>query len=481
MATLDASSLAQMAVRLRLISEQQWQECSDEIDSPNSPPEVFLRVMERKGYLTPWQASKLLKGETDGYFLGGYRLLYRIAAGTFGRVYRADHPSNGEVVAIKVLRRKWSGDQHKIELFEREGKVGMSLNHPNIVQILNVGKDASTSQYYIVMEFVEGGNLRDILGSQKKLGADESLRILEECASGLAYAYTRGLTHRDIKPSNILISTQRTAKLVDFGLAEITGSAIKEEDDTHVDRTVDYAGLERATGTKVGDSRSDIYFLGCVFYEMVTGRPLLAVTKDMKARMQPQRYEVLRGMRRDDPDLPPPLYSLLQRMSAFEPLERLQSAAQLVEMVRQTRREITGEIVHEATPTGPKTIYIVEHHPKLQDAFRDRFREMGYKVLITTNSSNAVQRYQQNPYHVLIVDAGTAGEEGLEAFDQVMWEAEKQRLNCAGIMILSETQAEWRDRLRNTTNATILVRPVTLKQITKLIRDAAPLDEKNGE
>src|SRR5262249_9726098 len=149
----------------------------------------MVRAMERKGFLTSWQATKLLKQDTDGYYLGGYRILYKVAAGTFGRVFRADDPATGNIVAIKVLRRRWSEDKHKIELFEREGKVGMSLNHPNIVRILDVNRDPNTKQYYIAMEFVEGGNLRDILAIRKKMSALEAAKVLEECANGLAYAH----------------------------------------------------------------------------------------------------------------------------------------------------------------------------------------------------------------------------------------------------------------------------------------------------
>ena len=111
---------------------------------------------------------RLAKGDQDGYFIGGYRLLYKISSGSFGRVYRADDPKSGVVVAIKVLRNKWSDDKHSVELFEREGKMGMSMHHPNLVEILKVDKDEQSGQYYIVMEFVEGGNLRDFLGIRKK-------------------------------------------------------------------------------------------------------------------------------------------------------------------------------------------------------------------------------------------------------------------------------------------------------------------------
>src|SRR5262245_3293527 len=114
MSTFDAASLAQHAVRLGLLTPDQADQAWEEVDKRSPDPEPFLRVMERKGYLTPWQSFRLLKGDTDGYFLGGYRILYKIASGSFGRVYRADDPRTGTVVAIKVLRRKWSDDKHNI-------------------------------------------------------------------------------------------------------------------------------------------------------------------------------------------------------------------------------------------------------------------------------------------------------------------------------------------------------------------------------
>src|SRR5688500_12757369 len=178
MSTPDAAGVAHLARRLDLVTDDQLQDAWMDLGTRTGPVEPFLRFMERKGYLTPWQASKLLKGDTDGYVLGGYRLLYRIAAGSFGRVYRAENLRTGEVVAIKGLRKRWAEDQRKIELFEREGKVGLSMQHPNIVRILAVNRDPSTGQYYIVMEFVEGGNLRDFLAIRKKLDHGEALRLL---------------------------------------------------------------------------------------------------------------------------------------------------------------------------------------------------------------------------------------------------------------------------------------------------------------
>src|SRR5262245_23643412 len=140
MAPQDAAEFATLAVRVGLMEDHVAKECLYELDDRNAPPEAIARYMERKGLITPLQTSRLLKGEVDGYVLGGYRLLYKIASGSFGRVYRAADPSTGQTVAIKVLRKKWTEDKRRVELFEREGRLGLSITHPNIVQILAVSR-----------------------------------------------------------------------------------------------------------------------------------------------------------------------------------------------------------------------------------------------------------------------------------------------------------------------------------------------------
>jgi serine/threonine protein kinase len=482
MTAADANSVAQLARQLHLVSDEQVRECWEELEAGTNTPEGLLKLLERKGYVTPWQSHKLLRGDADGYSLGGYRVLYKIASGSFGRVFRAKDAQTGADVAVKVLRKRWSEDSHKVELFEREGRVGMSMHHPNIVRILAVNQDKTTGQYYIVMEFVEGGNLRDFLSIRKRLDAKEALVLLEECSAALAYAYTRGLTHRDLKPTNVLIASLGVAKLVDFGLAEIATPEQGEDHEVAVDRTVDYAGLEKATAVKHGDIRSDIYFMGCVFYEMLSGHAPLTQTRDRVARMHRHRFEAYPPISSYGIELPPAVQGLLERMMAFDPKGRYQTPAALHEAVRKVQGELDGVVTHRSCPVGPKSVFVVEGHPKFQDVFREHFSKNGFRVLLSADPHRAVHRYEEQPYHALIVDAGTAGEAGIQALKKIVKESDDMDLTIAAVIVLEEAQADWAAQIPRHPGVAVLTRPgVTLKmlfeKLIEMIEEAEMGDE----
>jgi hypothetical protein len=453
-------------LKLGLVTESQLEEGFDEVGHRVLEPGPLLRALERKGYITPYQSGKLLKGDVDGYFVGGYRILYKIASGSFGRVYRAEDPQSGGVVAIKVLRQRWNEDEHTIQLFEREGKVGLTLRHPNIVEVLHVSRDPATRRYYIVMEFVEGGNLRDFLSIRKRLTPGEALKFMEDAAAGLAHAHSRGVTHRDMKLTNILISSQGTAKLVDFGLAGIfTRTGLEADRSEKVDRTVDYAGLEKATGVKTGDIRSDIYFLGCVLYEMLAGRSPLLMSKDPRVRMQKSRFDYVPPISREEVKAPASVFLLVDRMMALDPRQRYQTPSQLLDAVKEARKDIEGGAGQlTTTAAGPTTakpalvsVFVVERHEKFQDAMRERFKELGYRVFVASDPARALDRFLMQPFDGLVVDAGTTGEEARFIFERILDSAERQSLSVAGILLLSEDQAAWVDEIEPRPNQHVFV------------------------
>lgn len=478
---VNATTLAQQVVKLGLVSPQQLRDCQDELGDSSGNGDALLRMLERKGLLTFLQIDKLLKGDPDGYFLGGYRLLYKIASGSFGRVFRADDPQSGRIVAVKVLRRRWSEDPTNVELFIREARVGMSLRQENIVEILSVGQDPVTRQHFIVMEFVEGGNLRDLLAIRKKFEPQETVRLLEDMVSGLAYAFSRGVTHRDIKLTNILISTQQAAKLVDFGLARTYASLNQTgEDDANVQRTVDYAGLEKATGVKFGDVRSDIFFLGCVAYEMLTSRPPLTPTRDKHARMHRYRFEHVPPIRAEEVKGPgaASLIQLVEMMMSLDPKLRYQTPAQVLDAVRKVRAEVgSGGNDGAAGKPAVPTVFVVERDERLQNPIRDRLKQLGYRVLLAGDPLRAVERFKQQPFAALIVDAGTTYEDGLRAFNHLHKQAREKAVPLHGILILSEDQQNLAPLVTTDPAAAVLVRPITLNQLMNKLQQILPLQE----
>jgi hypothetical protein len=333
----------------------------------------------------------------------------------------------------------------------------------------------------MVMEFVEGGNLREILKIRKRLTVPELLRILEDAASGLAYAFSRGVTHRDIKLSNLLMSSQGTIKLVDFGLARLFQTAQPDhESDAQVDRTVDYAGLEKATNVKAGDVRSDIYFLGCVAYQLLAGRSALELTRSRTGRMKKSRFSSVVPLRAEQIGTSPAIVQLIESMMAFEPSLRFQTPAQLLDAVRTLRGENhTGPAFKETAPAAARaaaarTLFIVEKSTRLQDALRQGFKKLGFRVFMSTEPDRALDRFHQLPYDALLIDAATVGEEGRKIFEKILAEARGRTLPAVGILILANHQAGWAKEIPTFGNLAVVVRPITIRQLNKKLQELLP-------
>jgi serine/threonine protein kinase len=470
---LDATSFGLLVVRLGLITEQQLNEAREELPEGSNDLHVLLRILERRSLLTPWQVDRVFKGITDGYFMGGYRILWKIASGSFGRVFRGDDPSTGRVVAIKILRLRWSEDPKQVELFFREGRLGLNLKHPNIVEMLAVGQDPVSERYYLVMEFVEGGNLREILTIRKKFTVAESLKIIDDAANGLAYAFAHGVTHRDIKLTNLLISATGECKLVDFGLAQLYSNEAEK-----IDRTVDYAGLEKATGVKQGDTRSDIYFLGCILYQCLTGRAPLMLTRGRQNRMRRSRFEAVSPIRPGEIEAPPSVFALVDAMMSLSPGQRYQTPFQLVDAIKAARRDVEGHTGDSDVKPKIRSVFVAEGNARLQAALRERLRDLGYRVFLAGDPARALDRYRQQPYDALIVDVASTGEDGLFVFETVAQEAARRHRPIAGIVLLGEEQKDWARRVTAQPRSAVLTHPITFKQLRRALEGLLP---NNGQ
>ncbi len=197
-----------------------------------------------------------------------YRILSRVGEGGMAEVYRARDSVLNRIVAIKVLRPQFASDEEFVERFRREAQAAASLSHPNIVSIYDVGQDGD--RYYIVMEYVSGRSLKDVIREHGSLPPEKAAWIALQILAALEHAHENNIVHRDIKPHNILVTADGRVKVTDFGIARATSTSALTETGTIIG-TVNYFSPEQAKGDTVGVG-SDIYSLGIVLYEMLTGR-----------------------------------------------------------------------------------------------------------------------------------------------------------------------------------------------------------------
>ena len=202
--------------------------------------------------------------------LGRYEVLGELGQGAMGVVYKAKDPLIDRVVAIKTINLGLALDE-KDEYegrFYQEAKAAGRLNHPNIVTIYDVGKSGDVA--YIAMEFLEGRELRDIMNDGERLPVDQVLDIVAQVALGLAYAHEHGIVHRDVKPSNIMVVRDCHVKITDFGIARMASAAVRTQTGM-VLGSPKYMSPEQVMGKNI-DQRSDIFSLGVMLYEMLTGQ-----------------------------------------------------------------------------------------------------------------------------------------------------------------------------------------------------------------
>ncbi len=270
-----------MAIEQGLCTDQEFRSALEVLESRLKVNPIMLKdLMIELGYLTRTQSDRLKKSikesKTADHQIPGYKILGRLGAGAMAVVYKARQLSLNRMVAIKVLPKRFTENPEYVERFYKEGQAAGKLNHPNIVQAIDVGE--AGGYHYFVMEYVEGKTIADDLSAGKVFDEHEALDIIIQVAHALAHAHARVLIHRDVKPKNIMISNDGAVKLADMGLArETTDIEAAQTEAGKAYGTPYYISPEQIQGKVDIDGRADIYGLGATFYHMVTGRvPFMA-------------------------------------------------------------------------------------------------------------------------------------------------------------------------------------------------------------
>ena len=255
---------------------------------------------------------------------GRYRILRRIGSGGMADVYCAEDTQLGRQVALKLLYERFAEDDEFVERFRREASSAAGLQHPNVVQVFDRGEWDGT--YYIAMEFLPGRNLKQIVREHGALDPALAGDLVIQILKAARFAHRRGIVHRDIKPHNVIVDDEGRAKVTDFGIARAGASEMTETGS--IMGTAQYLSPEQAQGLPV-DARSDLYSIGIVLYELLTGRPPFDAESAVTIALK-QVSETPPHPREHNPAVPPALDAVTMRALRKEPAERFQDADEFI-------------------------------------------------------------------------------------------------------------------------------------------------------
>jgi serine/threonine-protein kinase len=295
-------------------------------------PQALADRLIRERLITHYQAKRLLNNKPYGMVVGRYIILDRIGSGSMGRVYKAHHQMMDRVVALKVIAPEIASNERVVARFQREMKLVGRLDHPNVVRAFDA--DQINRILFIVMEYVPGESLGDRL-RRGPIPAPEMIDYAAQAALGLAHAHGQGMVHRDVKPSNMLLTEDRRIKILDLGLGvlmEADDSATFATADGVAVGTVDYMSPEQALGRDV-DGRSDVFSLGCAMFHLITGKlayPGETPIDRLGRRINKSPVPITDYL----PDFPSNAIRVLDRMMAYKPQDRYQTAVEAAEALQ---------------------------------------------------------------------------------------------------------------------------------------------------
>lgn len=465
----SVDALERLIVPAGLVFPEEFAACRREAGA-GANSDAVLAVLERRQLITPFQSQRIRKGEVEGLILGGCKLMYRNASGSFARVYRGCRIEDGRMLGIKVLRERYAGDSDTIRLFHREGELGKRLKHPNIVPIYSTGTEGKF--HYITMEFVEGGNLRDFLKIRGKLDQAEACRYGLDMARGLDYAIQQGITHRDLKLTNVLMSSTGVVKLIDFGLAA-DESMLRRTDGPDLAVALEYSTLEKNTDAPPNDPRSDLFFLGIILYELMSGQEPYPRTRDREERKRFSRYRDIAPLTTHLPRLSFQVGQLVDRLLQVNPNLRHQSAGEVVQELEAILRGMGQSVgANGAAAKGGEVpmVLCVEHRPKMQDLLRDYLTKHGYRVLLLSDPERALNRIKTNPPDAVLFFEEASGDRVLNDYRQAL------RLDkSAVVVVVGKHNADKVDGLNAVPGkGSAIAQPIQLRDLRKALQQLVP-------
>ena len=485
MSVYSFDGMVQRILTVGLLSQQQISELQAEIRIKNPMADHLLQASLRRGWITNYQVERLNSGEERGFFFGPYKALYVAGAGTFARVFRCVHRETEMVVAVKVLRARFSDNEAFVNHFMQEAKLVAELKHPNIVPVYSAATQGHL--HYMAMEFVEGQTLREFLKIRKKVDPKTVVQIGIDACSGLEYALrTKKLPHRDLKLSNIILSSTGQAKLVDFGLASIaqekTGQDIPF---LRNQQSIDYIALEKASGAPRMDVRSDLYFLGCILYQLLCGESPFLETKDRAKRMDRSRFFDIRPIQNVVSEIPGSVSALINKALMPNPDQRYQKAGEMLNDLKTAMRQLesgekgaTGTTLRAGSNTDlheriknldAKTVLIVDSNQRTQESLKALMEQLQFKTLCCFSPDDVQKMFAKDDLtaQCILFNGQSLGLRAIRAFND--FSQYRSLRDVGAVLLLDEAQLSWVESTSQKPNRVVMTMPIKVKELRETL------------
>lgn len=352
-----------------------------EVPGTGSDAGQFCQWLVANHVITEYQAGFVSRGHADQLFIGHYTIVERVGKGQMAGVYKAVN-TQGQTVAIKILPPSKAANEELLARFQRESRLALQLQHPNLVRTLETGEQRGL--HFIVMEYLEGELLQEVLQQRKRLHPREAVRVIYQALRGLQHLHEHAMVHRDLSPRNLMLlpsdargkgkaaAQQPRVKILDIGL----GLGLFDEEEGEGPEfqltaagtmlgTPDYLAPEQARDAHAVNIRADIYSLGCVLYHALTGQPPFPDTSPIRQLVR-HATETPLPLRTLNPAVPEALQPLLDKMMAKDPDHRYATPQEAADALRRflTTKEIRARAAHAARIGAKPRRVETSHQPK---------------------------------------------------------------------------------------------------------------------
>ncbi|CAN5194256.1 hypothetical protein BH11PLA2_BH11PLA2_13820 [soil metagenome] len=441
--------------------------------------------------LTPYQFGRIRAGETHSLVLGNYRILDKIGAGGMGVVFKAEHHKLRQPVALKALYVSADHNRRALDRFFREVQAVTQLKHPNIVSALDAGEQPGAGPQgapvpYLVMEYVPGTNLEDLVVRDGPLGIDQACFITYQMADALTEAHRHDLVHRDIKPGNVIVTPDGTVKLLDFGIARLPAGDERITKHGAQLGTIGYMAPEQIRNARDVDARADVFGLGASLFFMLTGRDPFDPPAGSTGALAPPR------IRDYCSDVSPALELVLMKLMALSLADRVPNAEAAMRELQpfvkvgtlNERAEPSDASVHQAmqaanvdAPSESRIhrILVVDDLPDIRRVCKMALQHDGAKVDEAGTGPEAIDRIDTRDYDLVLLDVDLPGCSGEQVLRNIRSQSRLPYLKV--IMLSGRTSGDDLSRMLPLGADDFLTKPFSLVQLRSRVKAALNLKE----